>query len=95
MLEIIFVSLLQVAAGEPAETATTPEATPAQGEVTAEEARRRERNMRRCRRETVVGSRLPARVCNSDADMEMLGREARDFFHDIQQGGLEESDLGP
>ncbi len=95
MIEIIFVSLFQVAAGEPADPATNAEATPAQGEVSAEEAHRRERRMRRCRRETVVGSRLPARVCNSDADMEMLEREARDFFHDIQQGGLEESDLGP
>ncbi len=91
MLELVVVSLLQAAAGNPpAQTASPPQATEAAPSAAAAEQapqRRSERRRARCRVEVVTGSRLGSRVCNSDADMEMLERETRDFLHDVQVPG--------
>lgn len=81
MIEVLFVALMQAAAGPPAEVPQEPATT----EQTSEEsvtvdpglARVAERNRRRCRVDNITGSRLGARVCNSDAEREGLTREAR------------------
>lgn len=75
MLDALFVLLAQVAAGAPAEPAQ-PAAR--QTEQAAQEtAQNDDRNHRRCRVETVTGSRMGARVCRSRAEEEAQSAEGR------------------
>lgn len=84
MLELLFIGLYQVAAGEPA-TPTAPQSqhvTQIGSNADTGVQRVRERNRRRCTVDTVTGSRLGARVCQSQAEYEALEREARDLLQD-------------
>lgn len=81
MLPLLFIALYQVVGGAPA----TPPPAPTT-EQTAEEAapadRLAERNHRRCRVQAVTGSRLGSRVCLSQAEEELLEREAQGLIQD-------------
>lgn len=83
MLELIFIALYQattVAPAEPPEQPRTEQTAPAT--ATSQPDQTEERNRRRCRTESVTGSRLGARVCLSRAEREMLSQEARDLLTD-------------
>jgi hypothetical protein len=84
MIELLFVAMYQAAAGEPVEAVQQQPAT--QEQIASEEqSARRERNRRRCRVDQVTGSRLGARVCNSDAEREALSQEGRDLLQDAMR----------
>lgn len=86
MLDALFVTLMQAAMGQPAEAPQAEQPVAEQAQEATQEApgaeRVRERNRRRCRVENVTGSRLGARVCQSQSEEEMLEREGRGFLED-------------
>jgi hypothetical protein len=81
LIELVFMAVLQAAAGEPAQPAQQQPAA-AQEQPVAEETAAEERRRRRCRVDTVTGSRLAARVRNSQAERESLSQEGRDMLQD-------------
>lgn len=90
MMSLIFVALMQAAAGEPApapqETSPAPVTEPAApAAAPADTQERSDRHRRRCRVQTVTGSRLGARVCLSPAEEEELERAAEEMLNDIQR----------
>ena len=84
MLELLFISVYQTAAGAPADPPQQPQTEQSAEATESSEGleRIRERARRRCRVETVTGSRLGSRVCLSQAEGEALETEARDFLTD-------------
>jgi hypothetical protein len=81
MIELIFAAMIyQATAGEPVEQQQQPPA--AQEQTVEQDSAADERQRRRCRVQAVTGSRLGARVCHSQAELDMLSREARDMLQD-------------
>jgi hypothetical protein len=88
MLDLIFVALLQAAAGDPAVPADTPtaaqtEETPTE-QVTVQQPAPAEDERVRCRREPVVGTRLSRRICTTAAQDRALADDARDMVNRAQ-----------
>ncbi len=91
MLDLLFVSLMQAALGEPQQPAAagsapaveaTEAAAPTEAEIeaAADEARRV-----RCRTQAYAGSRLGQRQCSSRADDERNRREMRQQLDQLQR----------
>lgn len=80
MLDVFFIALLQAAAGPPAEPAEPAPVEQQEPQTQAEPAAptsENERNRRRCRYETVTGSRMGATVCRSRTEEQELENEGR------------------
>ncbi len=96
MISAIFVMLFQAVAGEPATpvpaVTATPSAQPESTEApaaseTPEEARLRELRARRepvCRSVRVAGSRLPKRICSSEAQDAVANSDSRAWIDRVQ-----------
>lgn len=94
MLEILFVSLFTAIAGQPASPpATAPQATPPPATAAAPPQatgqpdglnRIAQRHTDRCHKEFVTGSRLPALVCQSQADADDIERDSHEELRRAQ-----------
>jgi hypothetical protein len=87
MIDLIFVALLQAAAGDPAQPAeqqegAAPPAATAQQTTTQTPA---EDGGVICRREQITGTRLTQRVCRTAAERQALEDESRDMLQRQQQ----------
>jgi hypothetical protein len=80
MLGALMIFVGQVAAGAPADPPAA--APPPQQQEAADDAdpARANANRRRCRTETITGSRMGARVCLSEAELAAQEREARQLL---------------
>ena len=96
MLDLLFVALMQAAAGDPAVAdpqATAPAAqTEAAPAVQTASEQVDSGNVRRCRVETYTGSRLGARVCATARERQERENDTREFLRRAQtlhdnQGG--------
>ncbi|MBL8552062.1 MAG: hypothetical protein JNJ73_18895 [Hyphomonadaceae bacterium] len=92
MLEVVVLTLLQAAAGPPAD-APAPETPAAESTTSATETteateRRNEgwRDQVRCRNRTSVGSRLGSRVCSTRRQDEKAAENARSAVDSVQRG---------
>jgi hypothetical protein len=80
MLDVLFVALFQAAVGPPAEPAEPGPVEQQEPQTQAEPdtpTSQNERNRRRCRYETVTGSRMGATVCLSQNEEQELENEGR------------------
>lgn len=90
MIDLLFVTLFQAAAGAPQEPA--PAATPQpEVQVTQEEPesvrRRRERQRITCETQAVLGSRMGQRVCLSEADRAAIRAETQRIAEEMHHSG--------
>lgn len=85
MIEIIVAGLLQVAViqGPDTPSDSQPAASETSGLTEEQQARREERNRRRCRMEVLTGSRLPERACSSQRQEEEWEMDTRNLFQRI------------
>jgi len=84
MIDLIFVALLQAAAGqaEPANTPSEPAAQSAGQSTTQAQAPQQPHE--RCRRELITGTRLTQRVCTTVGQDEHMADESRDILQRAQ-----------
>jgi hypothetical protein len=87
MIEFLFITMLQVAAGEPQASAPAPEAVVGEQDVPESVRERRARHQIRCRDQTVLGSRIGHRVCMSRADEEAMREETQRIADEMHRSG--------
>ena len=87
MIDLIFVALMQAAAGDP----TTPPATAAQTapaqQTTQQTGAQADRHALRCHREPIIGTRISRRVCLSDAERQQIENDSREQLQQMQRTG--------
>lgn len=84
MIDLIFVALLQAAAGDPAQPAEQQQnAPPAATAQTTVQTPAEEQVI--CRREQITGTRLTQRVCMTAAERQRIEDETRDMLQRQQQ----------
>jgi hypothetical protein len=88
MIELIVVTLLQAAAGEPQAQAAPAQPPAAQSaapaEAQGEESALKRRQRMRCRRAQLTGSRLPTRLCLTAGQEQDITDESRDQLNHMQ-----------
>jgi len=86
MIDLIFVALLQAAAGDPAQPSQEQTSAPAAtSQAAAEQTPPSDDGEVRCRREAITGTRLTQRVCRTAAEQQRIEDESRDMLQRQQQ----------
>ena len=89
MIDLLFIALMQAAAGAP----TTPAAdqpqqqTQQQPQQVLTGTNRPDGQVLRCRREPVLGTRLTRRVCMTDQERQQIENDSREQLQHMQRTG--------